>query len=659
VTTTGRPDDQRPALIDVETLFADPEFASASISPDGTRVAYLAPHRGRRNVWVRGIDQDHVDAVPVTSDSRRGVTTYYWTDDPRFMLYLQDTDGNEDWHLYRVNLGAPDSPAVDLTPLAAGSRVFAVDPETTVPGTVIAWMNPRPLFVDVFRIDVATGATTPLVERTDPADTFFVDRTGRATWHMAKDADGTYEISAADPATGELRLLHRAGGAEHPMGLFLAPLPDGTGALLGDYQDSDDLRLLRIDRETGEQTVVAAVDGHSLDTLSAASDTLPPTVFVSRRTGEVIAARFTGDRPRIVPLDPHFAEVQAALEKLSDGVLDTVTSDVGEQRWIASFIHDREPGTTWFYDHATGESRPLFRGNPYLDPADLAPMTAVDLPARDGLPLHGFLTLPVGVPPVDLPLVLLVHGGPWMHDTWGYNRSVQFLANRGYAVLQVNFRGSTGYGRRHLTAAIGEFAGAMHDDLIDAVDWAVAQGYADPERVAIAGGSYGGYAALVGVTVTPDRFAAAVDYVGISDLANFLATLPSFVRANMINNWLRYVGDPDDPAQLADMRRRSPITMVDRITTPLLVAQGANDVRVVQAESDNIVAPLRERGVPVEYIVADDEGHGFENPENQILLHRAIERHLAEHLGGRRGSPGQPEGVDTIDRATTASGPHV
>jgi dipeptidyl aminopeptidase/acylaminoacyl peptidase len=659
VTTTGRPDDQRPALIDVETLFADPEFASASISPDGTRVAYLAPHRGRRNVWVRGIDQDHVDAVPVTSDSRRGVTTYYWTDDPRFMLYLQDTDGNEDWHLYRVDLGAPDSPAVDLTPLAAGSRVFAVDPETTVPGTVIAWMNPRPLFVDVFRIDVATGATTPLVERTDPADTFFVDRTGRATWHMAKDADGTYEISAADPATGELRLLHRAGGAEHPMGLFLAPLPDGTGALLGDYQDSDDLRLLRIDRETGEQTVVAAVDGHSLDTLSAASDTLPPTVFVSRRTGEVIAARFTGDRPRIVPLDPHFAEVQAALEKLSDGVLDTVTSDVGEQRWIASFIHDREPGTTWFYDHATGESRPLFRGNPYLDPADLAPMTAVDLPARDGLPLHGFLTLPVGVPPVDLPLVLLVHGGPWMHDTWGYNRSVQFLANRGYAVLQVNFRGSTGYGRRHLTAAIGEFAGAMHDDLIDAVDWAVAQGYADPERLAIAGGSYGGYAALVGVTVTPDRFAAAVDYVGISDLANFLATLPPFVRANMTNNWLRYVGDPDDPAQLADMRRRSPITMVDRITTPLLVAQGANDVRVVQAESDNIVAPLRERGVPVEYIVADDEGHGFENPENQILLHRAIERHLAEHLSGRRGSPGQPEGVDTVDRATTARGPHV
>jgi dipeptidyl aminopeptidase/acylaminoacyl peptidase len=634
MTVTGRPADQRPALLDIEALFADPEFASASISPDGTRIAYLASHRGRRNVWVRGIDQTHDDAVPVTSDARRGITSYYWSDDPRWLLYLQDTDGNEDWHLYRVDLDAPDSPAVDLTPMDPGSRVFAVDAETTVPGTVIAWMNPRPLYVDVFRIDLATGETTPLVERTDPAESFLLDQAGRASWYLSKDADGTHEISAADPDTGELRLLHRAGGPEHPMGVFLAPLPDGSGALLGDYQDSDDLRLLRLDRDTGELTVVAAVDGHSLDTLSAASDTLPPTVFASRRTGEVIAARFTGDRPQIVPIDPHFAEIQAALEKLSDGVLGTVSSDLSEQRWIAAFIHDRQPGTTWFYDHATGDARLLFR-DPHLDPADLAPMTPVRFPARDGLPLHGFLTLPVGVTPENLPLVLLVHGGPWMHDTWSFNKAAQFLANRGYAVLQVNYRGSTGYGRRHLTAAIGEFADKMHDDLIDAVDWAIAHGYADPDRVAIAGGSYGGYAALVGITVTPDRFAAAVDYVGISDLANFLATLPPFVRANMTNNWIAYVGDPDDPEQLADMRRRSPVTMVDRIRTPLLVAQGANDVRVIQAESDNIVAPLRERGVPVEYLVAEDEGHGFENPQNQIMLFRAIERHLTEHLGGR------------------------
>jgi dipeptidyl aminopeptidase/acylaminoacyl peptidase len=226
-----------------------------------------------------------------------------------------------------------------------------------------------------------------------------------------------------------------------------------------------------------------------------------------------------------------------------------------------------------------------------------------------------------------------------MHDTWTHNATVQFLANRGYAVLQVNFRGSSGYGKRHITAAIGEFAGKMHDDLIDAADWAVAHGYADPDRIGIAGGSYGGYAALVGVTVTPDYFAAAVDYVGISNLANFMRTLPPFLRPRMANNWYRYVGDPENPAQEADMLARSPITMVERIRTPLLIAQGANDVRVVQEESDNIVEPLRARGVPVEYLVADDEGHGFENPENQIRLHRAIEQHFGEHLGGRRGAP--------------------
>lgn len=623
-------------LIDVEEFFADPDFAAPTISPDGTRIAYLAPHRGRRNVWVRGVDETHDDAVPVTHDERRGITSYSWTDDPRWLLYRQDADGDEEWHLYRVDLEDPDSPAVDLTPLEAGSRVFAVDPETTVPGTVIAWMNPRPLFVDVFRIDVATGRTTALVERTDPAETFVIDRSGRPTWFIAQDADGTHEVHAADPDTGERRLVHRLGGPEHPIGFFLHPTPDGRAALIGDYQDSDDLRLVRLDRDTGELTVVAALDGHSLDTSSAVADTLPPTVFVSRRTGEVIAARFTGDRPRVVPVDPGFADVQAALEKLSDGVLDTVSSDLAEQRWVATFVHDREPGTAWFHDRVTGESRLLHRAT-RPDPALLAPMTPITLTARDGMPLRGFLTLPLGVEPQRLPLVLLVHGGPWAHDGWGYLAAVQFLANRGYAVLRVNFRGSTGQGRRHLTAAIGEFAGRMHDDLIDAVDWAVARGHADPDRVAIVGGSYGGYAALVGVTVTPDRFAAAVDYVGISDLANFLATLPPFVRANMTNNWIRYVGDPDDPEQLADMRARSPITMVDRIRTPLLVAQGANDVRVVQAESDNIVAPLRARGVPVEYLVADDEGHGFENPENQLLLFRAIERHLAAHLGGRSG----------------------
>ncbi|MEJ2885722.1 S9 family peptidase [Actinomycetospora aeridis] len=635
---TQTPTSTRPRLRDVEDYFDNPDFAHATISPDGTRLAYLAPEYGRTQVWVRGLHEDHEQAVCVTHDRRRGVKTYRWTDDPRWLLYQQDTDGNEDWHLFRVDLTAPEQPAVDLTPLPPGSRVVGAEPLPSDPGALIVWMNQRPMFFDAFRVEVATGATTLLHEQPDVRSSYLTDRDGRPVFLSTLTEDGAYEFSAVDPETLEARLLRRVGGPEHPLGVQPQIVtPDGSGLLLGLYQDSDDLRLVRIDRETGEETVVAAVDGASLDTMGMmAPGLLPSTVFESARTREVIAARFVGDRARIEVVDPAYADLVATLSALSDGVLHSALSDDAERYWLAIFVHDREPGVTWLHDRETGESRMLFRGFSHIGPDELAPMTPVRFPARDGLPLHGFLTLPVGLPAERLPLVLVVHGGPWAHDTWGYDPESQFLANRGYAVLHVNFRGSSGYGRRHITAAIGELAGTMHDDLIDAARWAVDEGVADPDRIGIYGGSYGGYASLVGVTVTPDFFAAAVDYVGISDLANFMRTLPPFARPSMINNWYRYVGDPEDPEQEADMRARSPITMVDRIRTPLLVAQGANDARVVQAESDNIVASLRRRGVPVEYLVAQDEGHGFANPENQFRLYRAIEQHFAQHLGGDR-----------------------
>ncbi len=623
-----------PRRIEVEELFTDPAFANPSLSPDGTRIAYLAPAHGRRNVWVRGIDEEHADAVCVTHDARRGITTYYWPDDSRWLLYLQDTDGDEDWHLYRVDLEAPDGAATDLTPMPPGSRVFGADPLPSHPGSVLVAMNRRPLAIDLFRIDVASGETTVHHEQVDPMETVLLDQHGEPAFSTRLQADGTLQVYAIDRATGERRLRRRLGGAEYPVGVQPQLVtPDGNGLLLGAYTDSDDLRLLRLDRETGAETVVAAVAGHSLDILGTmAPGVLPPTVFTSRRTGEVIAARFVADRPRIEVLDERFAEVYAELASLSDGVLGTLSSDADERRWVATFVHDRDPAVTWLYDHATGQSRILFRPFPHLDPADLATMEPVRFAARDGLSLPGFLTLPTRAGTGASPLVLLVHGGPWQHDTWGYNPQAQLLANRGYAVLQVNFRGSTGYGSRHTTAAVGEFARAMHTDLIDAVDWAVGQGHADPGRIGIMGGSYGGYAALVGIALAPGCFAAAVDYVGVSDLANFLRTMPPFARPFNVNSWFAYVGDPDDPVAAADMLSRSPVTMVERITTPLLVAQGANDARVVQAESDNIVAPLRERGVPVEYVLAGDEGHGFDNAENQVRLHRAVEQHFARYL---------------------------
>jgi len=626
-----------PPLIDVEEFFADPVFSGASISPDGTRLAYLAPAHGRTNVWVRGIDEEHDQAVCVTHDARRGIKTYYWTDDSRWLLYRQDTDGNEDWHVYRVDLQAPEAPAVDLTPLPPGGRVTGFGVMKSVPGTILAVMNRRPMFFDLFRIDVATGETT--LHREQPSLLgHFIGFDGEATFYMEQAEDGTWEYYAVDQQTSDKRLIYRAGGPEHPVGLYPTyPTPDNQALLLGTYDDSNDMRLIRVDR-TGKKTVAAGIPGRSLCNMGWAAEDFgyTPTLFISERTGEVLAARFVGDRPEIKVVDPNFAEIYAAISKLSDGVLGWLSSDKSEQKWVATFVHDREPLLTYLYDHSTGKSRLLFRPHPNLNPADLAPMTAVRFTARDGLPLHAFLTLPVGVEPKNLPLVLYVHGGPWAHDSWGYNREVQFLANRGYAVLQVNFRGSSGYGKRHITAAIKQLAGTMHNDLIDTADWAVKQGIADRKRIGIYGGSYGGYATLVGVTFTPDYFAAAVDYVGVSSLVNFMESLPAFVRPHLKNSWLAYAGDPDDPSQRADMLARSPVSKVDEIRTPLLVVQGANDVRVVKAESDHIVDSLRARGVPVEYFVAEDEGHDFKNPENLINMYRLIERHFGEHLGGRR-----------------------
>ncbi|MGG7462879.1 S9 family peptidase [Plantibacter sp. YIM 135347] len=630
--------------IPVEEFFADPAFAHPTISPDGQRIAYLAPALGRRNVWVRGVDDEHADAILVSQDARRGITTYSWTNDSRWLLYLQDTDGNEDWHLFRADPTAPELPATDLTPLPPGSRVFGVDSLPSWPDSVLVAMNRRPMSIDLFRIDVTTGETTVHHEQADPAEIVLLDGDGAPAFSTRMADDGTLEVFAIDgrqdddgqndSGPGRRRLLRRLGGAEYPVGVQPQVVtPDGDGLLLGVYTDSDELRLVRVDHRNGDEQVIAAVEGHSLDILGTmAPGVLPPTVFTSSRTGAVIAARFVGDRPRIEVLDEHFAEVYAQLAQLSDGVLGTLSSDRSEQRWVATFVHDRDPAVSWFYDHTTGESRLLFRPYPHLHPADLAPMTPISLQARDGLPLHGFLTLPLDAAQDAPPLVLLVHGGPWQHDTWGYNAQVQLLANRGYAVLQVNFRGSTGYGRRHTITAIGEFALAMHTDLIDACEWAIEHGHADPRRMGIMGASYGGYAALVGIALSPDTFAAAVDVVGVSDLEHFLRTLPPFTRPYNLNSWFRYVGDPDDPAAAADLSARSPVSMVDRITTPLLVAQGANDARVVQAESDDIVTPLRERGVPVEYLLKGDEGHGFDNPENQIRLHLAIEQLFAKHF---------------------------
>ncbi|MET4428801.1 MULTISPECIES: S9 family peptidase [unclassified Mycolicibacterium] len=618
-----------PEIISVEELFSPPVQTGATISPDGTRIAYLAPWRNRLNIWIQNLDTDEAPRC-VTADETRSVYIYHWTDDPRWMLYMQDNGGDENWHVYRVDLDDPDAAAVDLTPFPGARASF--DLPKGLPGKAIVQINNRnPELLDAYELDIATGELTLIAQNPGTVVGWLTAPNGDLFTNTLT-AEGDVEISQWDSATATLRPVKVYQGADYPLGIFPVVItPDGTGIWLGSNEGTDRTRLVRVDVATGAET---EVDSHPTFDL-AAQMVLPNPFILSERTGELIGARYYGERQVIHALDPNFAAVLDKLTGLSDGDLAALSSDESERRWVVNFTHDRDPYATYLYDHSTGESRLLFRPYPHLDPEALAPMAPATITSRDGLDLHAYLTLPIGVEPVNLPLVLLVHGGPWARDCWGFQPDVQMLANRGYAVLQVNFRGSTGYGKAFVKAAIGEFAGKMHDDLIDAVDWAVKQGYADRDKVAIFGGSYGGYASLVGVTFTPDVFAAAIDYVGISSLANFMRTLPNVARPFLANNWHLYVGNPNDPAQEADMLARSPITRVDQIRTPLLVVQGANDSRVVQAESDNLVAALRARGVEVEYMVKEDEGHGFLNPDNQIDLYHAVERFLAQHLGGR------------------------
>jgi dipeptidyl aminopeptidase/acylaminoacyl peptidase len=317
-----------------------------------------------------------------------------------------------------------------------------------------------------------------------------------------------------------------------------------------------------------------------------------------------------------------------------------------------SFDNPVDPGVTYLYDMQTRQSRFLYRPRPWLKPDQLAPMRAVSYRSRDGLTIHGYLTTPPGIPARKLPMVLLVHGGPWARDTYGYDPETQLLANRGYAVLQVNYRGSTGYGKEFYNAAVREFARRMHDDLIDGVNWSVAEGIADPKRVGIYGGSYGGYATLVGVTFTPGVFAAAVDYVGPSSLITLIRSFPAYWRPFLEGSWYRFVGDPDKPEDFDDLKSRSPIYLVDSIRTPLLVAQGANDPRVTKVEADQLVIALRERGVKVQYLVAGNEGHGFSNADNRMALYRSMETFLGRYLGGRVETGPKPEIDAQVARLT-------
>jgi dipeptidyl aminopeptidase/acylaminoacyl peptidase len=611
-------------LIPRQVLFGNPERVSPRISPDGTQLAWIAPSNGVLNVWVAPASPGQADGIDwsaarvVTDDTDRGIRMFAWAHDGRHLLYLQDTGGDENWRLHDVDLVTMQRR--DLTPfdnvqthLIAGEKKFPTE-------LLIGLNRDNPQLHDVYRLDLTAGELTKEVENPGfvgwVADSQLVVRAG-----VAPQPDGSMVVMVRDSASQDWRPLLTIPAEDALTSQPVAFSEDGRTMLALSSVGTNTARLVRLDLATGDAEVLAEDPEADVTDIRLHPDTREPQIVT-----------FLKDRSEYRVLDPDVADDLAAIRALHPGDPSFDDADDADSTWLVGFTNDSGAVPFFSFDRETRTGKFLFETRPELSRYELAPMEPFSFTARDGLTIHGYATFPPGAGRTGLPMVLNVHGGPWARDAWGFNPEAQWLANRGYLCVQVNFRGSTGYGKAFVNAGDREWGGRMHDDLVDAVAFATGQGWADPARVAIYGGSYGGYAALVGAAFTPELFRCAVDIVGPSNLKTLIETIPPY-WAPMVSQFHRAVGDPAKDADF--LWSRSPLSRADNISIPLLIAQGANDPRVKQAESEQIVAALKRAGIDHEYMLFPDEGHGFAKPENRLRFYTAAERFLAKHLGGR------------------------
>ena len=621
-------------LIPRSAIFGNPSRNQGRISPDGAWLSWLAPRDGVMNVWVAPAANPEA-ARPLTRETHRGVPQHFWAPDSRHILFIQDVGGNENFRLFAVNVegGEPRG----LTPAQPNVRAEIRGISRLRPDVVLVGLNNRnPQLFDLHEVNYRTGEMRLVLENpgysaiiTDPqlrprlglqeapgGQVTVFRRTDSGSWERA------FAVSAEDNQT------------TRPTG-FNA---DGTAFYMVDSRGRNTAALVRVDAATGQSQVVATDPRADI-----------AGVLVDPRTFEPIAVASNYLRNEWQPVGDSFrADLDFLRSRLQGELAIAGMTDDGSKAVVA-VASAEQPAAFYLYDRRARTLTKMFDTRPDLAGAPLQPMHSIVIPSRDGLDLVSYLTLPPGsdansdgVPDRPVPMVLSVHGGPWARNAYGYNSTHQWLANRGYAVLSVNYRGSTGFGKAFINAAVGQWSAKMHDDLIDAVNWAVQRGITRPNQVAIIGGSYGGYATLVGLTFTPERFACGVDIVGPSNLATLIESFPPYWRPFLEGTFIRHIGDPAVPEQRARMMTQSPISRVDRIRAPLLIGQGANDPRVVKAESDQIVAAMRQRNLPVTYVLYPDEGHGFNRPENSMSFNAVAEAFLSRCLGGRY----QPIGED-------------
>lgn len=606
--------------IPLEDFFRNSESTAYQLSPDGLHISYMAPYADRMNVFVRRVTDPVDKAVRVTSETERSVAGYMWADNQR-LLYVKDTGGDENYQLYGVNLDGSDDRAYTAFP---GVRTSIIDDLEEQPDFIIVGLNKRnPEVFDPYRLNLRTGELTLLAENPGNYQGWMTDHQGRLRVAVAIVDGVNTQILYRDTEDEPFRAVLTTNFRD--VVSFLEFTPDDREVYACTNLGRDKMVLVRMDPATcTELELLYENDRYDVSSIT-----------YSRKRKKLLGVYCTGHKE---PVRHYFDEEEAALRKRIQGhfpgkrygVADT---DKEEENYLIYVGGDRTRGAFYHYHEPTDTMTHVADTAPWLKEEEMNEMHAVSYTSRDGLHIEAYLTLPHGLTLDEahhLPVVVNPHGGPWARDCWGYSSEVQFLANRGYAVFQMNFRGSTGYGRKFLEASYKQWGLRMQDDITDGVNWLVEQGIADPAKVAIYGGSYGGYAVLAGLAFTPDLYACGIDYVGVSNLFTFMSTIPPYWRP-MLEMMYEQVGNPDtDHEQLA---ATSPALHADAIKVPLFVAQGANDPRVNKAESDQMVEALRSRGIEVEYMVKDNEGHGFANQENRFDFYRAMERFLAEHIG--------------------------
>ncbi|MDR6148007.1 dipeptidyl aminopeptidase/acylaminoacyl peptidase [Sphingomonas sp. SORGH_AS870] len=622
-------------LIERAKLFGNPTKVGGQLSPDGKWISFIAPRDGVLNVWVAPIATPD-QARPLTAEKGRPIRQAFWSPDSKSILFVNDKGGDENFLLYGVNVATGEQKA--LTPFEK-TRVQIVGTSETIKDRILVGVNNRdPRWHDVYELNLTTGALTKVMQNDGYAG-FLADDQLHLRMAAKARPDGGSDYYRVNGTTVEATPVVQFGLDDSLTTSPLGFTVDGKTLYWMDSRGRNTAALMAQDMGSGKMAVIG--ESPKADVGGG---------LFNPRTGRVEAYSVNYLKRDYVPVGDAVKADLAFLKAQNKGEFAIGSRTDADDKWLVTFDPVTAPASTWLYDRKAKKLTQLYVSRPELADAPLVPMEAVEIPARDGLTLVSYLTRPKGVTG-PVPMVLFVHGGPWARDGYGYNGYHQWLANRGYAVLSVNYRGSTGFGKNFISAGDLQWGRKMHDDLIDAVDWAVKQGVAVPDKVAIMGGSYGGYATLAGLTFTPDKFACGVDIVGPSNLFTLLKTIPPYWEAGK-QQFYKRMGDPTTEEGRALLKERSPLTFVDRIKKPLLIGQGANDPRVNVAESDQIVSAMAAKNIPVTYVLFPDEGHGFARPANNIAFNAVAENFLGPCLGGRA----EPIG-DTL-KASTAQVKH-